>query len=103
MTTKKWFLIAIVAFGIVIGVAQLFVHPTATRILGLTGFVCLFIGLRYYKPREALRRLDQTIPQVYRDRLAGIPLPWVSWEQGLQWLGVGLLVLSFWRQWSGLP
>ena len=72
-----------------------------TRILMLSGLALAFIGLRWYKPREAINRLNRTLPQFHRDRLAGLHR-FAHWELALQWLGFGLVVLAFWRSCSGV-
>ena len=110
MRAKEWWLIGMMALGFAFAVASAFgmgpVHRNrTTNLIGLTGFTCLFMGLRWYKREGWSWMTNQTLTGFYQTtKLTGrTPKPQLAeWEHALQLLGLGLLVLSFWREWSGL-
>jgi hypothetical protein len=72
-----------------------------TRILDLIGGVCMVVGFAYLSGgwKNYWRRMNlpfgEMLTQAHsEDR----PL----WARAVFWLGVGLLSLAAWRQWSGV-
>ena len=72
---------------------------STTYIIGIIAFVCFLIG---GWRRGGFQYLRMPISQYYRGLREGTIAPTPAWQQALQWLGLGLLVLSQWRACSGV-
>jgi hypothetical protein len=66
------------------------------------GFLCL-VASEFYRPwREDWREMKSTPGEIYRSYRQGTARRRPTWSRALGALGLGLVVLGFWREWSGL-
>jgi hypothetical protein len=65
------------------------------------GLLCLVLAHLYQSPREYWRMIRSTPGEIYRGYREGRLKPKPAWASALDLLGIGLMVLGFWRLWSG--
>jgi hypothetical protein len=105
---RRWWLVGMGAFTATAFVASLFGfpptrhHASTTSLIGWAGLACIVASSHVWPGREGWRALNLTVPQIYQGYRDGTLRRPATWQNALQFLGLGLLVLWLWRRWSGL-
>ena len=68
------------------------------RLFLLLGSACLMVATPWRMHKWMYNKTPTEIYNAYRH---GTAPPFYAWSGALQVLGMALLVLAFWRQWSG--
>ena len=66
------------------------------------GLLCLLLAHLHQSPMEYWRMMKSTPRELFQGYRSGRLKPKPTWASALDVLGMGLMVLGFWREWSGL-